>query len=152
MLPACDVSVMHRTIVVGIDGSDASHAALQWAVDAASDPASTLHVLTVVESTASPYRFSVTEIDEINTAATELVDDLVEAHRDRDVELVAAVRRGRAHTELLEYADEVDANLLVVGQRGVDGVEQMLLGSTADRVAQLASIPVVIVPAREGGR
>ena len=58
----------------------------------------------------------------------------------------AELREGTPVTSLLELADEVDADLLVVGSRGVGGFPGLLLGSTSTQVAQHARRPVVIVP------
>lgn len=55
------------------------------------------------------------------------------------------VRRGVAHEEILRVADEEDADLIVVGTRGLGRLERALLGSVADRLVRLAARPVVTV-------
>lgn len=138
---------MVDTIVIGVDGSDTSQAALSAAVSLAGRLSASVHVLTVVETHRNQFTFGVEEVDDLNRAAEQLHDELLAAHADDGVEITAVVRRGRPHEVLLSYAEEVDADLLVVGKRGDDGLEQFLLGSTADRLARLTEIPLWIVPA-----
>jgi nucleotide-binding universal stress UspA family protein len=57
------------------------------------------------------------------------------------------LRDGSPVAVLLGVADEVDADVLVVGSRGVGAFPQMLLGSTSTQVAQASTRPVVIIPA-----
>jgi nucleotide-binding universal stress UspA family protein len=47
---------------------------------------------------------------------------------------------------LLEVADEVDADLIAVGSRGLGGFPELLLGSTSTQLAQHSRRPVLIVP------
>jgi nucleotide-binding universal stress UspA family protein len=56
------------------------------------------------------------------------------------------LRDGNAVTVLLTLADELDADLIVVGSRGVGGFPQLLLGSTSTQLAQHAHRPVLVVP------
>lgn len=56
-------------------------------------------------------------------------------------------RGGRPHDAILAVGREVGADLIVLGRRGIGGVERLLLGSTAERVAGLADCPVLIVRA-----
>lgn len=137
---------MYDTILVATDGSDEATAALDHAIDLAATVDASLHVVTVVESTGSPLTFGVAEVDEINRAAEQLVEDVVAAHVDRDVDLHGDVRRGRPAETVLAYADEVGADLIVAGQRGADGVTGTILGSTTDRLARLTDVALTIVP------
>ena len=52
---------------------------------------------------------------------------------------------------LLAAADEEDADLIVVGSRGLGGFPQLLLGSTSTQLAQHSSRPVTIVPSGAAG-
>jgi nucleotide-binding universal stress UspA family protein len=59
------------------------------------------------------------------------------------------VRDGNPVQVLLDVADEVDANVIVVGSRGFGGFPNLLLGSTSTQLAQHSRRPVLIVPAPE---
>ena len=140
---------MYDAILAGTDGSEAATKALEHAIELAAAVDATVHVVTVVETSGSPMTFTTEQVDELNRAASELVDRVVAAHDDQDVDIRGDVRRGRAAEALLAYADEADVDLIVVGERGADGVAEAILGSTADRLVQQADHPVTIVPAGE---
>lgn len=138
---------MFDAILVGIDDSEQAEAALEHAIGLADATDATVHVVTVVETVGSPMTFSIAEVDALNDAAEALVDDIVDAYDGQEIDIRGDVRRGDPSDALVEYADEAGADLIVVGQRGVDGVTGAILGSTADRLAGAADVPVTIVPA-----
>ena len=60
-----------------------------------------------------------------------------------------AVRRGNVTAEILEHAAETNADLIVIGARGIGRLEGFLVGgSIAEKVARNAKVPVVIVVTR----
>jgi nucleotide-binding universal stress UspA family protein len=59
----------------------------------------------------------------------------------------AELRYGSSVPVLLEVADETEADLIVVGSRGLGATPELLLGSTSTQVAQHSRRPVTIVPA-----
>jgi len=82
-------------------------------------------------------------------APSELVRSvcLVQALADVDIPTSYELRDGNPVLVLLAIARERDADLLVLGSRGLGGFPDQLLGSTSTQVAQQAPCPVVIVPA-----
>lgn len=56
--------------------------------------------------------------------------------------------RLQPHDSILDHARRVRADLIVLGNRGQNVTERLLLGSTADRVLRLSPIPVLLVPGR----
>lgn len=143
---------MYETILVAIDGSESSRRALSHAIRVGKRDDATLHVLTVVETRANPMKFGVLEVDELNRSLSGMVEDILEEYDDAGIEIVGEVRRGNPADVVLNYAEEIDADLLVVGQRGADSIETTILGSTADRLARSTTIPLVIVPGGDDGR
>ena len=150
-------------IVVGIDGSENSLAALRWALDLAERAVVPLHAVTVWEqpvnygavppvgAPAMTYGAMSTEPDEEvrNALRDEARQTLAEALRacgaeGRSVEVRTSDVEGHAGPVLTEMAREGD--LLVVGRSGHGALVGMLLGSVAQHVAGHSACPVVTVP------
>jgi len=55
--------------------------------------------------------------------------------------------KGLPPSRIVEAAELLNARLIVVGSRGMTGLNHMLLGSVAERVVELAGVPVVVVKA-----
>jgi nucleotide-binding universal stress UspA family protein len=140
------------TIVVGVDGSEASLAALAWAADEARLRGS---CLVAVHVWAAPYTPAMPGImepagmpvdrDIIQQAAGEALDEWL---RDagavvEGLDVERAVVEGEAADALIERSD--GAELLVVGSRGHGRIAGALLGSISQKAAQHARSPVVIV-------
>lgn len=138
---------MYRTILVPVDGSKTSHNTLRHAITIADDVGATVRVLTVLNPSGNPLAFGVDEVEDINRAITALVDTIVASDGSIDVPIQSDLRRGQPTYEvILAYADEVNADLIVLGRQGTSTLPQAVFGSTADRVARLAKIPVMLVP------
>ncbi|MCU4926284.1 universal stress protein [Halobacteria archaeon AArc-dxtr1] len=137
---------MTDRLLVAVDDSDTAQTALDRAVALAAACDADVHAITVVEPSRSTLTFGVAEVDELNQAARRLVEDARDAYRDHTVEIHAEVRRGQPAETILDYADEIDADAIFVGQRGTSGLSGAVIGSTADRLARTATIPVTIVP------
>jgi nucleotide-binding universal stress UspA family protein len=136
-----------RRIVVGIDGSTQAHRAEQWSADLAralDAEVVAVHALGLLHRTATGELVaSDTHRDEIRA---EFEQSWCAPLRDAGVRYRAELREGNPVTALLDVADELDADLVVVGSRGAGGFPGLLLGSTSAQVAQHARTPVVIVP------
>ena len=143
---------MYRTILVPVDGSEVSRTALSHAVGIAEGSGATVHTLAVVEPSGSRLGFDAGDAEALDSAVGELADAILAANGTTDVEIESEVRRGREpHETILDYAEEVDADLLVMGRHGTASLPERILGSTADRITRLADIPVVLVPGETKG-
>lgn len=132
-------------VVVGVDGSKHSDAAVEWAIDEADRHGADLIVL---HAWGHPYRMTDGGIapghDLAEVDAAIIVDRAVEVAHER---MVGAVERklveGGATQSLLDEAETAD--MLVVGSRGRGGFRSMLLGSVAHAVSAHSRCPVVVV-------
>jgi nucleotide-binding universal stress UspA family protein len=142
-------------IVVGVDGSEPSRLAMDWAWDEA---LLTGAELDLVHAWIYPYsvghRVTVTEpIELVRLDAARLLDDEAAALAARKIpagspvgkhpSIHAMLREGSPAEELLSEAK--DADLLVVGSRGRGGFLSLMLGSVAHQVSSHARCPVVVV-------
>lgn len=139
-----------KRIVVGVDGSDASKAALAWAADEAElRGADLLALLAWMPMVAVPGPWPAMvparvpeEVEQSANATLAAVVDEVLGEEPK-VHVVERVVHGAAAPALVEAAGY--AELLVVGSRGLGGFTGVLLGSVSHQCAQHAGCPVVIV-------
>jgi nucleotide-binding universal stress UspA family protein len=137
-------------IVVGVDGSMGSMAALRWAVAEAGRKHATVEAVSAWSFpviAATPFvaatGFSWADLKE---TAQEAVDGAIsQLGPHPEVTITTKVVEGRPAHVLLDEA--AGAELLVVGTRGLGGAAELFLGSTSHACAHRSPVPVVIVPA-----
>lgn len=132
-------------ILVPTDGSDAATAAAEHAFELASVLDAGVHILSVVDTTSlGPDVRSL--LGDSNERAQGDVDALVEKARERGVASVeAAVEEGSPPDAIESYIDMHDIDLVVMGTTGRRGVDQILLGSVAEKTVRSAPVPVVTI-------
>ncbi|GAA0594858.1 universal stress protein [Streptomyces crystallinus] len=136
-------------LVVGVDGSEASHEALRWAVNHARLIHATVDAVAAYDVPgAAGWSAPAVDADlDEEQARRDLADELVSVLGEAvDVALTSHIVRGNPAEVLIGAAE--GAELLVVGSRGRGGFARLLLGSVSLQCAQHAACPVVIV--REG--
>jgi nucleotide-binding universal stress UspA family protein len=143
-----------RHIVVGVDGSPESVAALQFAYDEARLRGRPLRVVCVWSAAGAAYvgeAFTPTAdffLEAEHHAEDVLRDALERLGPDPGVVVEAISVEGSPADELIEQARE--AELLVVGSRGRGATKSLLLGSVSRSVAHHTRCPIVIVPHEAG--
>lgn len=149
-------SVVHRGILVGVDGSAESKAAVTWATrDAAMHNMSLtlVHVVVPVIPTASPvaspefvvgtdfFRWqedqAVRVLDQARETVTEASDGAAPAM------VHSAVLHGGAVSTLVDLSK--DADMIVVGSRGLGAISRALLGSVSTGLVHHAHCPVAVI-------
>jgi nucleotide-binding universal stress UspA family protein len=144
-------------IVVGIDHSEGAKAALRFALAEAALRQARLRVvhawqLGYVSASFVPGSYPVLsgQLDDLRGAAEAALEaTLEEIQPDRsEVKIEGRVVEGAPSAVLVD--ESRDAELLVVGSRGLGGFSGLLLGSVSQQCAHHAACPVVIVRARSG--
>lgn len=141
-----------QNVVAGIDGSEQSRHAAKVSADLARKNDATLHLVTIVRppegwwgivgSPPTPSALS----RSLSEAQREILDSVVADLDLSDIEVVQVEDVGDPARMLLEYADQVDADVMVIGRRGAGLIERIMLGSVANRIVHDAPCPVLLVP------
>jgi nucleotide-binding universal stress UspA family protein len=144
---------MFKHILIATDGSPASVHAAALAVDLARIHASKLMAIYVVDpypymlmGEANPYGFQAymtaaqTHAAEAHAAVAALC-----SQGGAPVELqVRLIENVAAPTGIIECAQEVGADLIVIGSHGRSGIMRLMLGSVASRVVAESKVPVLV--------
>ncbi|MGC1646377.1 MAG: universal stress protein [Candidatus Sulfotelmatobacter sp.] len=118
-----------------------SKEALRYALSVRAEYDAELTLLHVFEDTPS----SETR-EAIIASATGRLDGLIPAGEPKTPKLSAAVRFGKPYLQIIEFAQEKRADMVVMGARGRGELDVAVFGSTTYRVIQLGTCPVLVVP------
>jgi nucleotide-binding universal stress UspA family protein len=140
--------VFPAKILLATDASEEATLAFQTAADLSERTGSELHVIHVgeVPLVYHPERHGYgAEYEEQEREARQLLEAQVERIKGAGVTVAQAhLRMGRADEEIVVLAEELGADLVAMGSRGLGGVRRGLMGSVSDSVVRHAHCPVLI--------
>jgi nucleotide-binding universal stress UspA family protein len=140
-----------KKILIGTDGSETAHAAIEAGLELATENHAAVvlvHVTSLLEfapetnGSEAPERLPRVETDAILCEA-------VERARALGIEPTTELLIGYAPKQILCLARDIDADLIVIGSRGLGRIKSAVLGSTSREVLAKADRPVMVV--RESG-
>jgi nucleotide-binding universal stress UspA family protein len=140
-----------RRILVPIDFSEHSKNALKYAIPFAQQFKASIDLMYVVEPTIYPADFSFGQIgfpnveEELRTHGNEELLKLIKKEIGKKVAARKIVRTGKPFYEISQYAQEEGIDLIIIATHGHSGMEQILFGSTAEKVVRKAPCPVLVV-------
>jgi len=142
------MAIPFRRILVPIDFTEVSTHALDWAMELAASVGASLtvmhsYVIPVVGFPDGALIPTPQVAAGLGEAAQKALDAAVQARRGGKVPLEAVLREGEAWEEIVAVADEIDADLIVVGTHGRHGLARALLGSVAEHVVRTSHRPVL---------
>jgi nucleotide-binding universal stress UspA family protein len=142
-----DMSVVHGSVVVGVDGSEPAAAALDWAVRQSALEGRTLTVVHAcgVPGVMQDFEDIVAHERGLRSVGRSIAREAVREARltDPTIGVESVVTMGHPETVLVEASESAD--MLVVGARGRGTVASALLGSVSATVARESHCPVIIV-------
>jgi nucleotide-binding universal stress UspA family protein len=148
------MSVDVRRILVPLDFSESSEAVLEWAAHLAEEHGSRVLLLHAyhlpvefqqLEGAYLPQDFWAS----VKSEAEGNLRRYAEPLQQRGLEVEVIVREGYPATVIEEEAIDRQADLVVIGTRGLSGLKHLLLGSIAERVVQKSPCPVLTVKTRD---
>jgi nucleotide-binding universal stress UspA family protein len=137
-------------IVVGVDGTPVSEAALAFSFEEASLRGAPLEAVHAWSDYPVPEAFGyggfAIDLDEVKAQEAEVLAERMAGWGSKypDVQQRRVVARDGSARALLERADQ--AQLVIVGTRGLGGISRMLLGSTSHALLHHSPCPVIVVP------
>ncbi|PWW81830.1 MULTISPECIES: universal stress protein [Prosthecochloris] len=141
-----------RRILCPVDFSEASRKAVRYAHEFAKGMGASLVLLNVVEPRPMAVDMSLSYVpleEDLEKAAKEDLEEIIRTEREKGIEVQADVQIGTPSETILEKAEELDVNLIIVGSHGKTGLSRILMGSVAESVVRKAKCPVLIVKAEE---
>jgi nucleotide-binding universal stress UspA family protein len=138
---------MFKNIVVASDGSEGAGRAVSAAIALAKIESAVLHMISVEELAQFPA--SVGEVIEEKSAANHFFEGVISRAkaqaRAQGVTLETQVLAGHAVRTIVEFVERERADLLVIGYMGHSALYNRVIGSTTDRLVELAPCAVLVV-------
>ncbi len=137
---------MYDQILVPTDGSDETRGAVEHAIDLATTYDAALHTIYVVDTNLGVESSAPGTLDALEEAGENAIDEVIQQAEAADVEPIeGVVAQGTPHQAILDYVDERDIDLIVMGTHGRTGLDRYLLGSVTEKVVRLSDAPVLTV-------
>jgi nucleotide-binding universal stress UspA family protein len=145
---------MFRSILVGTDGSETAHTALQRAFELAASLGARLAIVSAYEPVSDPrlrgeeviapkdVQWAINPHDDVLALLAHARAEAVEAGV---AEVETFARQGDAADAIVDVAEEQRCDLIVVGNKGMTGAKRFLLGSVPNKVSHHAPCSVLIV-------
>ncbi|MCM3714682.1 universal stress protein [Alkalihalobacillus oceani] len=137
---------MFAKIVIAADGSEQSLKAAEQTIELAKKYKSYVFVVYVVDGTTSKSdiisTWNVQGIMEKRMEKLKQVEKWAEAE---GIQYEVKIVRGEPAASIVKFAKEAEADLIVIGSRGLNPLQQMVLGSVSHKVVKRAFCPVLVI-------
>jgi nucleotide-binding universal stress UspA family protein len=140
---------MYKTVVVGTDGSARAEKAVDEAIDLAKSESSKLYLVAAFSANERHWEQiqSSARVDRVNMGdvAEQVLARAAKKAAEQGVEVDYTAQEGDPAEVLIEVADRENADLIVVGNKGMTGAKRFFLGSVPNKVIHHAPCGVMVV-------
>jgi nucleotide-binding universal stress UspA family protein len=140
---------MYKKIVVGTDGSPTAGVALAHAVSLAKATGAMVHIVNAYKATTAltgiGADFPVPDRQVMEDDARRVCEEAAQAARAAGLDAVTHIAEGDPADALVKIAEHENADLIVVGNRGMMGARRFLTGSVPNRVAHHCPCHLLVV-------
>ena len=141
-----------KTILVPVDFSEHSKKAVSTAVGLAKTLGASVHLTHVLHypvQVAAPGTVAIPQDlwTQVRDAAARKLDKVSQTVKADGIEAETHLTEGPSAQSIVEVAEKIGADLIVMGTRGLAGLKHVMLGSVAERTVRLAHCPVMTVKA-----
>jgi nucleotide-binding universal stress UspA family protein len=141
-----------KKILVPTDFSPFSEVAIDHAAVLAKAFKAEVVLIHVIESAAYSVTDTLIVVNHeaaLRTTAEALMENLRKACSERGLPVTASVVSGAPYREIINKAEQEQVDLIAMGTHGRSGIERLLLGSVAEKVVRLATVPVLTIRSPE---
>jgi nucleotide-binding universal stress UspA family protein len=141
-----------KRILFCTDFSESADAAFDFALDSTlRRPGSTLYLLHVVhEVEAQFWKSYIYEVDNVDNQARSAIEEKFRqtylSRAPKELSIKVDIRVGPDADKILEYAQEQQIDLIIIGRHGSSGIHNALFGSVAEKIVRKAHCPVMVIP------
>jgi nucleotide-binding universal stress UspA family protein len=138
---------MYKNIILATDGSDHAKRAAENAMHIAKcTEGSLVEIVFVVDSDkVKSDVLSHWNSADLDGKRKERIREVEKLARTYEVSYKVTILQGEPGSAIVEYANNTNADIIVIGSRGLSGLQQFVLGSVSHKVAKRANCPVLIV-------
>lgn len=138
---------MYKRILVAVDGSENSKRAAEHAAEIASrNRDAHVEVLYVLEYDRTRTEFiSGTRVNELHIERQERLTPIKGAFEKKRVSYEFIIKHGDPSTTIISFANRGGFDLVVIGSRGLNSFQKLVLGSVSHKVARRTKSPVIVV-------
>ena len=138
---------MFKNILLAIDGSEYSNKALAYAANMAEIYRATLWLVHVFPHTSDLLGYDDYEklYAKRKCAGQSILDAAAELLGESPFEIRTELREGPEAESILDFAENSQADIIVMGTRGMGAIKGLLLGSVSRKVIHYANCPVMVV-------
>jgi len=138
---------MFEKVLVAVDGSQFSEAALAAAEGLAAKAGSAVEVVHVHEHDFIPSKAGMAPDLELMDEAKAVVDKAVERLKAKGITVTGRLLQAQTRDvarAIIEAAEENGADLIIVGRRGLSSLTGMLVGSVSNKLIHVAKVPIMV--------
>ena len=146
---------MFKKMLLALDGSDQSKHALKYAIDSASKWEAELLLISVIPFHSALLFYddgaSVIDLEEYDKTMNKIHSEILADAKaeiesvNPDLKVKTLLRTGHVPSVIIEEADNEDADLIIMGSRGLSGIKSWVLGSISKAVVEQCTKPILLV-------
>ncbi len=146
-------SKLQRRILIATDGSETANEAAAFGMEMVGCSGAKIYAIYVIDTT--PYRsvsldkiWSKETLDEFEKAGHEATSYVERIGKAAGVEVESRVLRGHPVEKIINFAEDNNIDMIIIGSLGKGGYERFVLGSVSEKVVSHAKVPVLVVRER----
>jgi len=137
---------VYDQILIPTDGSEGTRGAVEHVIDLATTYEAALHTIYVIDTNVGVDSSVPGTLDALEEVGENAIDEVIRQAEAAGVNTIErVVAQGPPHQAILDYVEEHDIDLVVMGTHGRTGLDRYLLGSVTEKVVRLSDAPVLTV-------